>query len=263
MSIKQIFDELAPKDNGGDGEMSKDGEGGGFDEHDWEAASEMSDEEIKEMHRDIDDAVRQGIAAAKKAGIGTSNSALGLQEFLKPRVNWKAQLREFVRTTCATREQSTWRRPKRRYFNENFVLPTMQGQSLRELVLAVDASGSMLGKPLQVVMSEVQGVAQQMSIEKIHLLYWDGAVERHEEYDKTTFSNWKQNTTPKGGGGTSPACISTYLADKKIKPDAVVVLTDGEVVGWGQWSVPVLWAIYNPSNTIIAPVGKTISIETD
>lgn len=267
MNIKQIWDILSREDDEkeepGDGDGDGDGDGG-FDNHDWGAANGMTEQEIKEHARDIDDAIRQGIAAAKKAGNGAGNHALGLQELLKPKINWREQLQEFIRSSCSAKEQSTWRRPnRRRYFHDGIMLPTMQGQTLHELVLAIDASGSMLGKPLQAVMSEVKGVAEQLSINKVHVLYWDGEVEKHEEYDRVSFKNWENTTSPTGGGGTTPSCVAKYLQEKRITPDAVVVLTDGEVSGWGEWSHPVLWAIYNPRNAIVSPVGKTINIEED
>ena len=45
-----------------------------------------------------------------------------------------------------------------------------------------------------------------------------------------------------------------------IKPDCVVVLTDGEIDDWGNWTVPVLWGIAN-HKTLTAPMGKTINID--
>lgn len=257
MSVKQIWDLLEPPEGGGG-----DGEGdGGLDKHDWEGAGGMTKEEVEKLAQDIDQAIRQGQMAAKQAGHGKGNQSLGLDELLESKVDWREQLQEFVRATCTTKDISTWRKPNRRYLHMDIIMPTMQGQSIKELVFAVDASGSMLGKPMQVVMSEVQGLAEQLNINKVHLIYWDGEVEVHEEYDAQSFKDWKNNTKPTGGGGTTPACIPAYLRKGAITPDAVVVLTDGEVCGWGEWDCPVLWAIYNPRNKITAPVGKTIHIE--
>ena len=82
----------------------------------------------------------------------------------------------------------------------------------------------------------------------------------HEEFTPDDFAN-----SPKvlhqvtGGGGTDPRCVATYLKDKKINPDAIVMLTDGEIHNWGNWDAPVLWAIANREK-VTAPVGKTIHI---
>jgi hypothetical protein len=53
-----------------------------------------------------------------------------------------------------------------------------------------------------------------------------------------------------------------YVNNTNLKPECVVILTDGEVGGnWGtEWSAPVLWVITKNKN-ITAAVGKTIHIE--
>ena len=280
MTVKQIFDLLYKEQEsggggGGEGEKGegsgkpssgkgKPSDGGGFDEHDWGAAAGMSEETKEELRKEIEQAIRQGQMAAKKAGMGSGNQLLGLDELLAHKVDWREELKEFVRATCTAKDVSSWRRANRRFLHMDIVMPTMIGESIKELVCATDASGSMFGpspNPFQKVMAEVQGLAAMLNISKVHLIYWDGSVTGHEEYDATSFKDWKNTTTPKGGGGTDPTCVSTYLKTKGIRPDAVIVLTDGEVGGWGEWEVPVLWGIYNPRNKIIAPVGKTIHIE--
>jgi predicted metal-dependent peptidase len=137
----------------------------------------------------------------------------------------------------------------------------MQGKSLKSLGVFVDVSGSMLGGPecpYIKVMSEVDGLIKQLQIETMHLIYWDGWVCKHETYTQATLSGWKDSTRPSGGGGTNPACIPPYLKEHNIKVDAAIILTDGDVGGWGEWTVPTLWAITGKN---VAPVGKTIRIE--
>ena len=283
-TVKQIFDDLRQQqredkekgegegEGGGEGgsEGKDEGEGdggGGMDDHDWDGAKGMSEEDKKELKEDIDRAIREGIMAAKKAGMTGGGNALGLDELIAPQVNWVEQLKDFVRSTCKKKEVSTWRKMSRRYLANSIVMPSLQGNSIKELVVAPDASGSMFWaedgstrNAFQVCMSEVEGLARQLSVDKLHLIYWDGWVARHEEYTATTIGNWKQSTRPSGGGGTDPSCVPAYLKEKGIKPDAVVVLTDGEVLGWGVWSCPVLWCIKSGAKRITAPVGKTIHV---
>ena len=78
-------------------------------------------------------------------------------------------------------------------------------------------------------------------------------------YLEAEYANLPQATRPKGGGGTEPSCVPQYLNEHGIKPEAVVMLTDGYVGSWGQWSVPVLWCILN--NKSASPdVGKAVHI---
>lgn len=163
--------------------------------------------------------------------------------------------------TCRKKERSTWRRPNRRYLHQDIVMPTLEGNSAKEIAFCRDASGSMFfDNALTKVTSEMVGIAQMMDIEKIHLIDWDGSVEYRGVFSSDTFKSAPAVKNVVGGGGTDPRCVVEYLKDNNIKPDCVVMLTDGEVNEWGNWTVPVLWAIAN-RNKITAPVGKTINID--
>jgi len=99
-------------------------------------------------------------------------------------------------------------------------------------------------------------------IEKIHLIDWDGEVEYRGTFTADEFDNAPDVMSIYGGGGTNPNCVSKYLKDKRIKPDAVIMLTDGEIYDWGTWDAPTLWMITNKEK-ITAPVGKTINVSED
>ena len=212
---------------------------------------------------EVGSAIRQGLMAAKKAGKDMGNGALGLGELLAPKVDWVEQMKHFIRSTCTASSKATFRRINRRFFVvTGLVMPTTRGECIKELVVAPDVSGSMFfDNSFDVCMSEIEGLAKQLEVAKIHLIYWDGHVCAHEEYTSSTFKDWRTLTKPYGGGGTDPTCVANYLREKKIKPDAAVILTDGEVMGWGEWDCPVLWGIHNRYNKITAPVGKTIQLE--
>ena len=56
-------------------------------------------------------------------------------------------------------------------------------------------------------------------------------------------------------------CVPKYMAEHNIKPQAVIVLTDGYLGGsWGSWSCPVLWCIQNNRNAKPS-VGKYVHVE--
>jgi predicted metal-dependent peptidase len=258
MTVKKIFDILyAEKQDGGGGV------GGGFDDHDWDGAKGMTDEDKEALKDEVATAIRQGLMAAKKVGKHVGDGSLGLGELLAPQVDWVEQMKHFIRATCTKATKASFRRIDRRFFvSTGLVMPTMRGECIKELVVAPDVSGSMFfDNSFDVCMSEIEGLAQQLEVAKIHLIYWDGHVCAHEEYTASTFKNWRTLTKPKGGGGTDPTCVANYLRTKKMEPDAVVVLTDGEVLGWGEWDCPVLWGIHNRHSNITAPVGKTIQLE--
>ena len=263
MSTKQVFDILKQeKEEGGGGGGDGDDEGG-MDIHDWAEANDLTPEEVKELERDIDQAIRQGLMAHEKvAGKGTGLSNRELEELLEPKVDWREVLREFVKATCSAKDTSSWRRVNRRFLSTGMYMPSMIGEKVGHLTIGVDTSGSVGGKELAEFLSEVKGIAEEVKPEKVDLLYWDGEVAGHEEYSDHDVANIVSSTQPKGGGGTSPSCVSTYLNDNKIKPECVIMLTDGYVGSdWGnEWPCPVLWVITG-GNTVMAPNGKTIHIK--
>jgi hypothetical protein len=109
-------------------------------------------------------------------------------------------------------------------------------------------------------LAEVQGVCESVKPELVDLLYWGHNVAAHEIYNTDSLSTLQQSTKPRGGGGTAPSCVTSYMREQSIAPDCVVILTDGEVFGdWGgDWPAPVLWCINDKRTT--APHGVTVHI---
>ena len=262
MNTKQVFDILMEERGkcGGNGDGEGEG-GGGFDDHDWDGAKDMTEEEKKELAREIDQAIRQGLISAQKAGTGTGGLDRELEGLMEPKVNWREVLREFVKATCSAKDTSSWRRVNRRFLSTGTYMPTLIGEKVGHLVVGVDTSGSVGGKELAEFLSEVKGIAEEVNPETVDLLYWDGEVAAHETYSGSTVSTIVQSTKPAGGGGTSPSCVSTYLKEKSIAPECIIMLTDGYVGGdWGnEWTAPLLWVIVG-GNDDVAPNGKTIHI---
>lgn len=257
MNSKQVFDLL--KEEYGEGGTGLDG----FDEHDWDGAKELSKEEKEKLAREIDQAMRQGLMAQQKiAGKGTGGMSRDLAELLEPKIDWREVLREFVKSTCRARDTSSWRRVNRRYLASDVYMPSLIGERVGHLVVAVDTSGSVGGDELRDFLTEVKGIAEEVNPEKVDLLYWGSSVVAHEEYGENDVANIVSSTKPRGGGGTSPSCITNYLEEHKINPECCIVLTDGYVgTDWGgTWPSPVLWVIVG-GNSVVADTGKTIHVK--
>lgn len=266
MNIKQIYDilkqEQESKPQSGQGQPGEGGEsGGGFDEHDWDGAKELTKEEVEQLAKEVDQALRQGqIAAAKMHGKGGGNANRDLDDLLNPKVDWRRMLRDFVSATCAGRDFSSWRKPNRRFMSQDIIMPSLVSERVDRMVIGIDTSGSIGGPELAQFLSEVVAIAESVNPDKVDLIYWDAHVAGHEVYNNATLATLVNSTKPKGGGGTDPTCVPKYLDKHGIKPECVVMFTDGYVCRWGEWDVPVLWAICGGNKTT-APVGKTIHVE--
>lgn len=263
LNAKQVFDLLKEDKKNGEGMFGEgEGEGGGFDEHDWEGAKGLTEEEKKAIEKEVDQALRQGVITNNKVnGDGAGGLSRELGDLLEPEVDWRELLREFVKSTCSAKDASSWRRVNRRYLGTGVYMPSLIGERVGHLVIGIDTSGSIGGHELNEFLSEVKGIADEVHPEKVDLIYWDSAVAGHEVYDVNDVSNIVSSTQPKGGGGTDPTCVHHYLKENNIKPEAVIMLTDGCIGDWGnEWEAPMLWTVVRNPNAY-APMGKTIHIK--
>jgi len=252
-SVKQIFEDLKAN-----GEGQGQGDGDGFDEHDWENATSGDPTKDQEKANEIQRAIRQGeIVRRKMAGKGAGDKDGVFGDILQPKIDWKKVLRDFITETCAGRDESSWRKPNRRFMSYDVYMPSMVGTTMTELVIGFDTSGSIFGgTEMDMFASEIKKIIEDIKPSKVHVIYWDTEVAGHQTFDEGQFA--VQNLKPKGGGGTDGSVLFDYLRDKRITPQAIVQFTDGYVGDWGKTDVPTLWAV---SSDLVAPFGTTIRIE--
>ena len=231
---------------------------GGFDEHDWEGAESLTQDEQDALQREVDEAIRQGVLSASKMGKGGHNRKF--DELLKPQINWRDALREFVTTTCRGNDYSTWRTPNRKYLPLRIYVPSGVSETVDELCIAIDTSGSIDQRVLTKFMSEVKSACDVTKPNTVRILYWGSEVVRDEVYKQHEIPNILKVTKVTDGGGTNAECVPEYLKANNITPQAVVNLTDGKVWGsWGKWSCPLLWCIIDNKNAK-PDVGKVLHI---
>jgi predicted metal-dependent peptidase len=263
MDAGTVFRMLKDKKDKGDGDGSESGSGdseaqtsGGLDEHGWDEAQEMSRAERAEVEDQIDQALRQG---ALLAGKMKGDMPREIKDLLESKIDWREALRDFITTFCDEKDLSTWRKPNRRWVDRDVYLPSTVGESVGSLVIAIDTSGSINNEVIGKFLGEVRQICKTVTPESIELLYWDTRVAQHETYDRDSFDALITSTKPRGGGGTSPQCVSNYIRDKKLEPEAIIMLTDGVVDNWGtHWTAPMLWGI--TSKGVESNVGLSIHI---
>jgi predicted metal-dependent peptidase len=256
-SVKQIFEALKQEQEEG-GDASGDGDGEGMDEHDWANATSGDPATEQERANEIQRAIRQGeIIRRKMAGKGAGDSDGVFGELLQPKIDWKKVLREFITETCAGRDESSWRKPNRRFLSYDVYMPSMVGTTMTELVIGFDTSGSCFGgEEMTAFVSNIKTIIDDVKPTKTHVIYWDTEVAGHQTFEDGQFA--VADLKPKGGGGTDGAVLFDYLRDNNINPQAIVQFTDGYVGDWGNTNVPTLWAV---TSDLVAPFGTTIRVE--
>ena len=261
MNTEEVFKLLYDDTSSGNGNNDTAGTTGKpLDDHDFEGAKEMTDGEKQELDQEIDEAIRQGHMVAGKLG---NKGARDLGELLEPQVNWREVLREFISSTCAGSDYSTWNRPNRRYIGMDIYMPSGISEQVEELVLAIDTSGSIGDRELSVFLSEIKSICDTVKPSCVRVIYWDTEVCRDEKYETHELDTLVKSTKPRGGGGTNVECVPEYMAEHGIKPQAVIVLTDGYLYGgWGQWTCPVLWTVLD-NKTATPSVGKIVHVKSN
>lgn len=249
-STRQVFDTLIQENP----DMNQEYQ---LDVHDWDGAEKLDDDEVNKVKKQIDTALRQGEILRGKMG---GNQSRAINDLLKPKVNWRHELRQFMNNICSTKDKSSWRRPHRRFVSQDIYMPSMIGESVGDLVIGIDTSGSIRQKDIQAFLSEVVNICEDVIPKTVHLLYWDYDVAGAEKYKQHEYGNMLKSTKPVGGGGTEVGCVNKYLDKHKIKPEAVLIFTDGYVEeDWGgTWKYPTLWVVTSKE---VSPHGKTINYE--
>jgi predicted metal-dependent peptidase len=253
-------------DDDGDGYGDDDGDGApdGFDDHDWDGAQELSKDEQDEVAKEIEQALRQGSILVGKMG---GNVSRNIGEMLTPKIDWKEALRDFVKSMTQGKDQSSWRRLHKRYLAADLIMPSSYSEKVGGIAIAIDTSGSIGSEELNQFLSEVKSICEEVSPEVIDLLYWDTHVASRETYTENELAGLTESTKPAGGGGTEPACVPKYMNKHNIKPECLIMLTDGYIGRQdpSNWtlSTPVLWCIKGNSNfsSADAPVGKIVHVQ--
>jgi predicted metal-dependent peptidase len=230
------------------------GTGSSFDEHDFEGAQDMDGQALE---REIDAAIRQGqILAGKIKG----NIPRSFTDITEPKIDWKQVLQDFIYTVVQGKDYATWRKPNRRYLAQGLYMPSTIAESVGELVIGIDTSGSIDDATLSRFLSELVGIVKTTPPERVHLLWWDTIVQKHDIFMPDEYDNMIAKLKPAGGGSTSVTCVTEYIKQQQLNPVAVINFTDGELYdGFGQWSCPVLWAIVD-NKSCVPPVGVSVHI---
>lgn len=233
-------------------------EGNGFDEHVL-SPEDLSPQEREKLEKMIDDANRQGeLLVRKMRGDGKGGrDVFGTAQ--ERQTNWKDALIDFIQTTCQGDENSRFCPPNKRLLASGFVMPSHFSETIGELVIACDTSGSMYPYyPL--IFGEIARVCQSVKPEKVRVLWWDTEVAGDQEFKPDEYDQIAKLMKPKGGGGTVVSCVAQYMKEKEIKAKALIMLTDGYIESdFVLPELPILWGLVE-NDDFVPHTGKVMRI---
>jgi predicted metal-dependent peptidase len=226
---------VLPEEQEGD-EGNYQGEGSGMDNcMDGEGTQQDRDQQAAEMKV----RVAQAAQAAKMMGKLSANMERLVDEVLNPKVDWRDVLQQFVEK-CKNDIRS-WARPNRRFIQQGLYLPTLDGEAMGELVVAVDCSGSVGDEELAQFKGELRAIFEDQKPKRLHTIFFESKVCGYDVLDRDDEFDFN----PRGCGGTAFSPIFAKIAEENIEPVACVVLTDLYCNDFGdEPEYPVMWVSY-------------------
>jgi len=202
-----------------------------------------------------DTAVAGAVAAAKAQGKLPAALERLLSEVLDPVVPWQELIRSFFARKVGNSSYN-WRKADKRLIQRDIFSPARAGYGCGDVIVAVDTSGSIGQREIDLFFGEVRGILEDVKPMKLWLVWCDAEVHGVEELDSASDL---AGLKPKGGGGTDFRPVFDWAEQSDIRADAIVYFTD--MLGtFPQYApeTPVIWAdIYG---RIKAPFGETIAI---
>jgi predicted metal-dependent peptidase len=230
------------------------------DEHDLDNLKDLTHGEIKEINDAIDKALREGGMLAGRMGAKVPRS---ISDLLEPKVDWRDETRDFVTSSIKGKDEFTWRKLNKRQLVNDILCPSVENETIGELVVSIDTSGSIGGEQITEFATELVSICELCSPDKVRVLWWDTDV-HGEQVFVGNYQDIAKLLKPVGGGGTHVSCVSEYINKERINAECVIVFTDGYVESDITWNInsPTLWMV-TENKGFEPPVGKKVKFGDD
>ena len=187
---------------------------------DGEETSSPAESKAEEQEWQI--ATSQAANQAKAMGRISAAEQRFFEEVMpEPKLDWKEVLREFMQSYI--KNDYSFVPPNKRFIWMDIILPSLRGESLGEIVIAIDTSASLSNAELSCFGTEVNETLEVCIPEKVHLVYCDSSICKTEEF---TPDQYPIDFKPRGGGGTRFSPVYNWVREKNILPLCLLYFTD-------------------------------------
>ena len=214
-----------------------------------------------EQDRSWDTASKQALQVSKTMGREEGKLDQSFDGQHDHRKDWETLLREYFCSMAPT--DFTWSRPNRRFIDDGLYLPSLHGEGMGPIVVAIDNSGSVNEKQVNYNCANVFAIAQDVKPDRIHVILCDTRVRRHLDFDPLTPPD---RIECKGGGGTRFQPVFDFVNEHQIEPDLLIYMTDTGAVDLKELDepdYPVLWAVENDHQLGRIPFGEGLIVPTE
>ena len=231
----------------------------GMDDHVFKEVKDMNADELKKLEDAVDKALRQGGMLAGRMGASIPRV---IGDLLEVKVDWREVFREFVQSAMRGKDEYTWRKMNKSYLANDMYLPSIHSETMGEVVVAIDTSGSIDNEQISEFASELASICETCNPDKVRVLWWDTKVHGEQVFEGN-YNDIAKMLKPQGGGGTHVGCVSDYMIKNSINAEVLVVFTDGYVENSPKWEVstPAMWFVTQNSNFVPPAGGRCVTVE--
>jgi predicted metal-dependent peptidase len=267
MSADEVYD-LLPEDDSklednildgdiqeaGKGDSGSSGEGGEPTPGEG-GASEMTSEEVEQK---IQDSIIKAATAAQMANQSGSipgSIAKLIDQMLNPVLPWQVILANYMSTK--SKAEKSWSRRNKRF--RTTYLPSRLSESMGDVNIYVDASGSVSTEEFTAYISEMHDIRESLKPEMMKVISFDTSLKEEFVMEKGE----EMAVSFSGGGGTSIGPVIAH-AEQQDEVDVTIIFTDGYFGNVDYSDVPndILFVIVNnPSWTCDAPNATVIHMD--
>ena len=124
-------------------------------------------------------------------------------------------------------------------------MPTPIAETVGEVVVAIDTSGSIGDEQLSQFAGELASICEAVIPEKVRVVWWYAKVHGEQIFEQNQYASIATLLKPVGGGGTIVSSVSEHLVKHNVQAECVIIFTDGYVENDVQWqhTAPLLWLI--------------------
>lgn len=185
----------------------------------------LSPQEKQLLEQQITALIRS-TAAGERSDFGSYFVPRELVSLTQPKpVPWRQMLKEHL--TEVTSDDASYATPERKYLHMDLILPgycLSEEGDLESLWAFVDSSGSISGETLNQFLTQLYRIVKEFHCE-LNICYWDTQVT--DIYKKIRSEKHVLECQPHHSGGTNINCVYRWMEENHVKPDVMLILTDG------------------------------------
>ncbi|MEE9353340.1 MAG: VWA-like domain-containing protein [Candidatus Thorarchaeota archaeon] len=204
--------------------------------------SDIYDEEAESKIEQSND-----ISVAKLSGKLPENIERILKDINEQsKVDWIAEMAEFVSDACGDDSDLSWRKPHKTYATMDVYAPSLVPEGLGEVAVLIDSSGSMDQKMYELGAGEAVHLINQAAPAVTHVVEFTTEVIATATYE----DGIEIDTMPdrQSWGGTDVRVGFDWVQRNAPGTTAIIVMSDMEFFKWPEdTGVPVLWVKIPPS----------------